>query len=231
MSTAASATPLVGVGLYSVSEAARLTRIPARRIRRWVEGYAWGAAGARRSGPVVESQLAAIDGSIGLGFRDLMEVRFVDAFRRVGVSWPVLRIAHQRAAELFETAHPFNTKRFLSDGRRIFAEVGRESGERALLDLADNQWALRKVITPFLHGMEFGNGGVVRWWPLGERRQVVLDPERVFGQPIVHREGVPTIVLARAAQVEKSIEIVAGWFEVDRKAVRDAVDFESQLAA
>jgi uncharacterized protein (DUF433 family) len=66
---------------------------------------------------------------------------------------------------------------------------------------------------------------------MDRRRQVVLDPARAFGQPIVDREGVPTATLAESYEAEGSIERVAGWFEISVASVRDAVEFEQQLSA
>jgi uncharacterized protein (DUF433 family) len=72
---------------------------------------------------------------------------------------------------------------------------------------------------------------VIRWWPLGEKRLVVLDPTRNFGRPIVARHGVPTEVLASAAKASGSIGEVTRWFEVAEREVRDAVEYEQRLAA
>ena len=60
---------------------------------------------------------------------------------------------------------------------------------------------------------------------------MVLDPNRGFGQPIISEFGVPTAILANAYNIEKSYEKVANWYEVNRRAVREAVVFERNLAA
>ena len=73
--------------------------------------------------------------------------------------------------------------------------------------------------------------GLVRWWPLGESRGVVLDPTRNFGRPIVSRHGVPTEVLAAAAKAAGSAEEVARWYEMPAAEIADAIEFERQLAA
>ena len=65
-----------------------------------------------------------------------------------------------------------------------------------------------------------------RWWPLGEGHSVVIDPERSFGAPIVHREGVQTLILAQAALAENSIETAADRYDVDPIAVAEAVEYE-----
>jgi uncharacterized protein (DUF433 family) len=227
---------LLGVGVYTVPEAARLTRVSAPRIRRWLTGYTFTSRAAQRSSaPVWERQIVSSSGELVLSFRDLLEVRFVDAFRRHGVTWRVIRLAAERAAEIIEDSHPFSTRRFKTDGRSIFADILQETGEESLLDLAKSQYQLKKIVEPFLfEGLEFAeiSGAPVRWWPLGLDRRVVIDPERSFGQPIVTPESVPTSILAKAVKAEEgSIEAVARWYMVHPKAVKDAVELENRLAA
>lgn len=227
---------LLGVGVYTVPEAARLTGVSTPRIRRWLTGYTFASRVAQRSSsPVWERQIVSSGGELVLSFRDLLEVRFVDAFRRHGVSWKVIRLAAERAAGVIEDSHPFSTRRFKTDGRSIFAEIVQKTGEESLLDLAKSQYELKTIVEPFLfEGLEFAeiSGAPVRWWPLGLDRRVVIDPERSFGQPIVTPESVPTSILAKAVKAEEgSIDAVARWYLVHPKSVRDAVEFENRLTA
>jgi uncharacterized protein (DUF433 family) len=227
-------TSLLGLGVYTVREASRLTSVSAPRIRRWLTGYAFKTGGGlRTSSPLWQGRLVS-DESIALSFRDLLEVRFIDAFLRHGVSWKTIRTAAETAAAIVQDSHPFSTKRFKTDGRSIFAEIVQASGDESLLDLVNSQYELKSVVEPFLfEGIEFQEAGnePLRWWPLGRSHRVVIDPERSFGQPIVTPESVPTAVLARAARAEGSIESAARWYEVDPRSVREAVDFENKLAA
>jgi uncharacterized protein (DUF433 family) len=224
-------TNFYGVGIYSVPEAARLTGVSASRIRRWMKGYSFKSAGrTRQSPPVWAGQLPVIEGELALGFLDLIEVRFVEAFLKRGVRWSTLRKAEARGRELFDTTHPFATKNFRTDGRGIFAELG---GRRdpALIELASSQLAFSQVIAPSLAGVDFERDEAVRWWPLGAGKRVVIDPARSFGQPIVAAEGVPTAVLARAVEAEGDEQFVARTYRVSPRSVRHAVEFEKKLAA
>lgn len=224
----------IGGGIYSVPEAARFTGVHPRTIRRWIRGYDYRVREELRHSPeVLAADLPQIEGVIALSFRDLIEVRFVDAFRRHGVSWKVLRKAHDEGARVLETTHPFSTRAFRTDGRTIFAEIAQTEEDSKLLDLISGQFAMKKVLEPYLYrGLEISDRDVVvRWWPLERRGRVVLDPERSFGQPIVSREGVPTRVLYQAFQAEESVENVARWFEVSEASVAAAIAFEDQLAA
>lgn len=235
MSGAEDSPGFLGKGIYSVPDAARLTQIPARRIRRWLRGYHYTYRGERRSSLAVWTPgLPAIDGELALSFRDLMEARFVDAFREHHVSWKVIRTASGRAAEFFGETHPFSTKRFRTDGRTIFADLGSETGDRLLLDLVKNQYAFRKVLDQYLYaGIEFSapRGIPLRWWPNRQRGGIVLDPARCFGKPILAASGVQTSALAAAVAAEGSLETAAQLYEVPVAGVRKAVEYEQSLAA
>ncbi len=223
---------LIGVGIYGVTEAARLTGVPAARIRRWICGYRYATTVGQHDGkPIVDRALPTIDSEVALSFLDLIEVKIANAFRNRKVSWKTIRAAAKNANELFKIDHPFANRRFKTDGRGIFTELRKSAGERSLVDITARQLVFRSIVDPHLSDVEFdGEDRVTRWWPLGTGGGVLLDPRRSFGQPIV-RAGVPTSAISRAFKAEKSIDAVALWFEIDKRAVRDALEFEEKLAA
>lgn len=220
----------IGCGIYTIPEASRLTGVSPWRIRRWLKGYSFRTRDSiHTSAPLVRYQLAKIDHNLALSFQDLLEVRFVDAFIKRGVSWKTLRLAVERGRELVRHSHPFSTGSFWTDGRTILLELGKR--DRALLDVVSNQMVFRAVIESFLSQLDFEGDQAVRWWPMGREREVVIDPERSFGQPVVNKEGVPTAVLARAYRTDKSLGKIKTWFEVSEGSVKDAIEFERRLAA
>lgn len=224
---------LIGRGIYTLREAERLTGVPRSRIRRWTIGYTYHHRGESiYSPPLVAGDLDDVAGSPAIDFADLLEVRFLDAFRRHGVSMPAIRIAAERAKELLGRHHPFSTRIFRTDGRTILAEIAPGVGDPLLLDLVRNQYAFEKIITPYLYaGIEFNDlAEPRRWWPLGEGRRVLLDPARAFGAPICV-EGVPTEILAGATRAERDEQLVSRLYDVAPESVRDAVRFENRAAA
>ena len=227
-------TDLLSAGIYTIPEASRLTRVSTSRIRRWMKGYDFKTARKERhhSEPVWTGQLPKIDDQIAVGFRDLMEIRFVDAFIRAGVSWQTMREAHRAAKAKLGTDHPFCTHKFETDGREILLEQAQASGDSCLIDITNDQREFKRIVTPFLKELDFVDQSVSRWWPLGKQHLVVVDPARNLGQPIVTRSGVPTRVLVNSFKANAdSIESVARWFEVAPEEVRDAVEFEARLLA
>ena len=222
----------IGYGVYNLAEASRLTKISRGRIRRWTRGYTYrDRKGTQHALPPV---IGVTDdgGDQVLRFADLIEVRFLEAFRNRGVSWKTLRIAAQRAAEFLDHSHPFSTQKFRTDGRSILADL--EGGsDHVLLDILSDQYAFEDVLTPFLYeGLEYTEYDEPScWWPLGKDRTVLIDPVRGFGAPICAPSGVPTDVLYSTFEAEGDIAAVSWWYSVSEQEVEDAVEFEKRLAA
>jgi uncharacterized protein (DUF433 family) len=222
---------LLNTGLYTMPEASRLTRISTGKVRRWIKGYDFRTSGSiRHSDAVWQGEIKPIDKKISLSFRDLLELRFVDAFIRAGVSWRTMRRAHTKAQDELKTTHPFCSNRVATDGKSILLRQAEEDSDEALVNLVTNQKEFSRIVQGFLKELEFSGKDII-WWPLGKERQIVLDPKRNFGQPSAVRSGVPTSVLARSVKTNGSVEAVSHWFEVSEGEVRDAVEFEMRLAA
>jgi uncharacterized protein (DUF433 family) len=221
---------LLNTGLYTVPEASRLTRVSVGKVRRWLKGYSF-KIGERvhHSNAVWQGELEPIDNKLALSFRDLLELRFVDAFIRAGVSWRAMRRAHAKAQEQLQTTHPFCSNRIATDGRSILLRQGEEDSDQALINLATDQAEFSRIVETFLKELEFSGSDII-WWPLGKQRHIVVDPRRNFGQPTVARSGVPSQVLARSVRANASQELVAKWYEVQPEEIRDAVEFEESLA-
>ena len=231
----------VGEGIYTLAEAAALLRIPTRRLSRWVNGYVRGGV---RYAPLWHSSMVEESGGESVSFADLMEARVVAAFHETGVRIPVIREAIDRARLEYGQGRPLSTRRFRTDGRRLFGEIpnARESasGEPALVDIGLNQRVFRSIVEPALRNVEFEDGSAARWWPLGGRRIVVLDRARSFGRPIDAASGVPAHVLhdalgdARGPEGETPREAyrgVARLYGVPEKVVREAETFSRRFAA
>lgn len=224
---------LIGVGLYTWSEAARLVGVRAVELRRWLRGYSFpGKDAARHMPPLWERDLASADVD-GMSFQDLLEARVVLALRQEGLSLQFIRRAREMAGLIFGTPHPFSTNFILTDGRSVFAQTPAErEGKERVLDIVRRQLAFNKVLAPSLRGVVFDeNERAIRWFPMPRREAVVIDPKIAFGKPIVTEGHVRTDILADAVTVEGSKLRVARLYEVPLEAVEAAVDFEQRLAA
>jgi uncharacterized protein (DUF433 family)/DNA-binding transcriptional MerR regulator len=222
----------IGIGYYSGPEAARLLRTSPGNISRWLGGYTYKSRGVvTEAPPLWTSQLPISEGHIELGFRDLIELRFVLAFKQAGLGLKTIRNCLELAQECVNDPHPFSTRRFQTDGRTIFLDSLKKSGEDEVLDLKKRQYVFRQVIAESFKDLDIDQDAVVRWRPFQGKNTIIVDPTRAFGQPIVGECGVPTVVLADAVRAEGSVERVAELYETSAPLVRDAVKFEDFLIA
>jgi hypothetical protein len=177
--------------VYTIAEAACLCGLSQAQVRRWIRSSSSVAHAPRR-----------VRGTVILDFLVLIELRYVKAFAEAGVSLHLLRAAHEQAAEMLRVDHPFATRKFFTDGYTILTRIA----EGALLEVVADRRVFSRIVNRYLggeDGLDFdGSDVAARWWPMGKKRLVVIDPKRSFGQPIVCTEGVPTAVLYKAYLAE-----------------------------
>lgn len=234
MGTALPAQDTLGVGLYSYADAARFIGGKPSELRRWVKGYQSRRQGSSEAHPPLWSSQWAGSDIDGIGFRDLIELRFVRTFVACGVPLNLIRRTIVELHERLGKDYPFTSTSFRTDGRRIFMELLDESGDATLVDVVKRQDVMRKVIAPSLRdGVELSiDDRAERWFPMRGSRTVVLDPKRSFGQPILSESGVPTIAVSEAMQAENGDERrVARLYDLPLSAVRKALQFECRSAS
>lgn len=230
-----------GTGIYSLPEASKLIGVEARKIHRWLYGYSYAKQPGKStersfSGPLWQPQLSKEEFEAEvIGFNDLLELRFVAAFVSHGVPLIVVRRCLDNARTALGVDYPMTSGSFKTDGKTIFADAVAESvSEGALLDLKSLQYAFKEVVRPSLYaGIEYEGQRATRWYPQDGRRQIVLDPSRDFGSPILEKTGTPTSVLYASflAEGESSHALAqtARIYEAPLRLVETAVRFERGL--
>jgi uncharacterized protein (DUF433 family)/DNA-binding transcriptional MerR regulator len=221
-----------GIGAYSVPEVSRLLNMPAANVRRWVGGYEYrnaNKAEKQQMPPLWRIQHPKYENHLELGFKDLIELKFIKQFMKAGLKIQTIRACLVEAQKVIQDSHPFATRQFESDGKTIFFKFLSNHGESQLLDLRRNQFVLEKLIEQSFKDLDIKNNEVSSWRPFKGKATIVVDPKRSFGQPVVTDFGVPTITLFQAVEAEGSIAAVSRWYEMPAQLVRDAVAFEKSL--
>lgn len=226
---------LIGIGLYSVPEASKITGVPSQTISRWIKGYKYkDIKGNKKStAPVWQSELAEFTEQTTLSFKDLVEVRCIKKFREHNITLPSIRKAYEYVSEELNTYYPFANKVFYTDGKKIL--VGIESKEtptnKKLINPITKQWNAHEIVSQsFIDSFHYDeNNEVDRWHWLNDT--VVIDPQRSFGRPILNKEGIPTDILYKSFQVEKDKKYVANIYDIPVSSLNKAIEFEEMLAA
>lgn len=229
----------LGRGVYEVGLASRLTNIAAQSLRRWVGGYQYLSGKTTRSlPPVFAPEYGCGSGAIVMSFLDLQQARAIASLRTPvrgrRLSLQSIRRWVEVASERWQTPYPLAHARLRHDGHRIWAVAGDGEHEH-LLDVFTNQTAMRVILDPFLHAVQYGDDNLVAtWWPGANwgdvGRSVVVNPEYRFGHPVAASCKIETRLLAAVASANRSAEVAARWYEVPIEDVRASVAFEDHLA-
>jgi len=214
-------------GFYTVAEAARLLGMESRRsINRWLAPTRTGGA------PVIIRDYPKAGREHEVSFFDLIEIKFVEHFRRVKISLQSLRIAAANAREELGVSHPFATGsvKFQTDRKQIFLDTAKKTGDRQLLNLMTKQVEMYEIIEGlFARDLEFSvDGFAALWRPEPEiAPNVLVSPVYAFGRPVISDRRIPTVTLFESwvANDQRSQE-VADWFDIDGGQVDEAVRFE-----
>lgn len=223
--------------MYSAPTAGRLVGLTTNRVRRWLLGYEYpaGPEAERRivhKGPVISRDEAAE--SSYASFLDLVDLLFVKEFLDRGISLQKLRKA-LREAEQILGEHHYAQRDFFTDGNRIYLQVRKASRRAdALLELlSGGQWVIAPIIKQLAHQIQFHEltGFAQRWFPLGLRGLIVVDPEISFRMPSLVGRGIATANIYDLFLGEgKTLDHVCSWMNLHEREVQAAVNFERHLA-
>lgn len=212
---------VLGLGIYSSGEAARLIGAKRSEVVNW-------ALGASDRSPLWRSQYADLIHSREIGFADLVELRVVKAMRNAGLSLQSIRFAIDTARERFGIERPLSTARFKIDGHEILLDLEEEEGLVSLSKRRAGQKVFRVIVQQSLSDLEFDDERPSRWLPKNARR-IVIDPARLFGQPILEDYGVSTRVLKEDYDHFGNLGYVAKAHDLPESQVRAGVNFERSL--
>ena len=216
--------PALGEGVYTPSDAAKILRIPVSKIWRWV-------GTGREDSCVIDGW--SLDGTRGLNFLALVELFIVEKLRDLDVPMQRIRLAREVLANRFDTLFPFALRGLLSDGRSILIQLEGQDRVSALRLDGSDQMAFAHIVLEFCKRIDFDPDTELAdvYWPLGRERAIVVDPHHAFGQPRVKGTNIPTETIVSMISAGDTLATVASVYNLEQEEVRDAVEFERQLAA
>jgi uncharacterized protein (DUF433 family) len=223
--------PVAG-GFYTVREVARLLSMTNGGV---IAGWVKGRVG-RGAGPIIHRQYQPVGKAQEIGFWDLIEIRFIEHFRKQNYSLQSLRKAAEVARAELKCDHPFALYgvRFVGERKNIFLKVAKDVRDTKLLNLVTKQYAMYEVLEDVLaRGVTFDptSGLAVRWKPRErEFPRILVDPTIAYGHPALEGLRVPTESIFTTWKAEGgSYAAVADWFEIDESLAKEAVEFELAL--
>ncbi|SEQ09494.1 hypothetical protein [Thalassovita taeanensis] len=214
---------ILGQGVYTPREAARLARTNAQQVLRWTRG-------SGTNEPLWHAHFQYLDeDTTEISFLDLVEVRVVAAMRKKNISLQSIRFAISFAQQKFGIERPLASQKFKTVGTEILMEAVESDGE--YVSLAKNrpgQKVFREIIAQSLNDLEYENQVAVRWRPKGFSN-VVIDPNRHFGDPILDQFGISTNTIYNEFKDFKDLNYLSCIYEIPKGILNAGILFEKSL--
>lgn len=210
--------------VYGVAQVDRLLGLPGGTARRWIDGY---QRSGKRYPPVVRPEPT---GSDLVTWGEFVETRLLSEYRNAGVPLVRMRPAIEQLRERFHPRYPLAHAKPFVAGRELVLEVQKEvhlDSKLQLVVVRNGQLMLAPQAEHFYSAADFSNdeaGFVERLRPMTEVREVVIDPLRQFGEPVVR--SVPTEIIAEQLRAGETMEGLAALFELPPQLVEAALRYE-----
>ena len=201
--------------IYSFLQVDDLLSLTSGTARRWIEGY---ERSGRNYPPIVRETSS---GSETVTWGEFVETNLLARYREAGVPMLRLRPVVEGLRQAFQVRYPLATVRpYLDEHLRVVYELQErsdlEESMRLVVEASSGQYVLAADARKFKQVAAFenidGDEIVARLKPLGLQRDVVIDPVRRFGEPVVR--STPTEVLAELVRAGDSVEWVAQQYEL-----------------
>lgn len=223
------------VPLYTLTEASRYLIVPRATLATWADGYERRPAkkAVVKGEPIITAFRQGRPGYARLPFIGIAEAYVLNAFRRAGV--PMQRI-RPSVDWLIENVGPnaLASEDLFTDGAEVLWRFAQESGEgspddqvvRGLIIPRSGQYVFKEIVEHYLKQIKFDDdkfAAAIRLPQYGEAN-VVLDPQRGYGQPVFDRSGVRVSDVLGPLKAGATFHDVAEDYGVTESELIDALD-------
>lgn len=211
----------IGKGVYTMPDLARILDIPVARVNRWIKEYWDGELGREFK----KNYSWSVGRNRAVSFHTLIEIYVLIQFAEAGVKTRKVLEAHKELSKFFNTDFPFARKEVLNNLRTDKKEIYIDyDGEVMRLD-GKQQFNL-DFIKMFFQKLDFNDESIVeRFWPMGRDKEIVIDPNRQFGQPVLKNNNIYPETLYNLYLGGDSIEFISEIYELSQKEVTDALEY------
>ena len=215
--------PKLGNGIYTIPDTANILGIPSRTVRYWSKKI-WDERLAEKGGSKYtwgEGKDKALD------FYTMIELYIFHNLRKLKITPSKIFLAHRKISEALQSPYPFAHAKILSDGKEVFFQK-----ELDIVNANDSlQFNLKEIVSEFMIKIDYDEGLLAqRYWPIGKKRNIVVDPQHQFGQPTINGTNILAETIYHYYQSGESINFIANIFEIKNHDVTAAIEFYNQAA-
>lgn len=214
----------LGEGIYTAADAARILDIPYPKAKYWFKYYAK-TKFPKSSNHIYHFEIKDI---VAVNFLTLIEMFVFYTLKENKVSSRKIIEAHSAISSYLNTPYPFaKVEMYVNKDRSLLFSDNIQliSADRSL------QIVIEQVLRPFIKKIQFSDDGFARkFYPLGKKKSIVVNPENQFGQPVIEGTNILTQTIFTLSKGGDSPAFIAKLYDLPIKKVREAIEFSAKAA-
>jgi uncharacterized protein (DUF433 family) len=216
----------IGEGIYLIKDVSKILDLEYEKVYRWIVGY-W-------NGNLQEgfNYTFGDQDNKAINFYSLIEFYTFFKLREKGISSTQIRQLHNKLSEILNTPYPF------AIAQDYYVEERRTQKTKkkfvyykyfdSLIKLGKKNQFSFNFMDEFLDKIEFDkNNLAVRFYPLSNSRNIVVDPKRQFGQPVIVGTNIKTQTIFSLYKGGETLENISILYNISFDKVEDAVKFQN----
>lgn len=211
--------------MYSFREVSHLAGVSVSTVRNWLRGY------STEKGIVEPLFKGHPEDEKACSFLQLIEIVVAAKFRKAEhKSFRLVRRVYDNARALYKLDYPFASLELKAIGGHI-VRVIRVPG--AILQAMDQpeQFTLPDLVQETLAQIEYEYDLAARWWPVGKKIPIVVDPQISAGLPVIKGRGITVeIIYNRFKKADQKLDFIARDFELEFGVVEEVIRYAEKVA-
>lgn len=206
----------IGKGIYTISDLSEILKVSKSKVRYWLNTY------VRDILPSITGHKYVFDEEKGLfvNFKSLLQLYVFIELKKRGHKKKDIIEMYKFIAKKYQTNYPFATKQILSVGSEILI-----NGDSGLINYKF-QLSFDKLLKDYIEKIDFdSHGNAIRFYPLGMKRSIVVDPEIQFGSPTIKGTRIDVRTIAECFEAGDSKKLISKAYNLKLKEINDAIDF------
>ncbi len=211
----------LGNGIYTISEIAQILRIPYDKASRWINQF-WDG----ELGKIYESSYSwTVQDTRAVSFHTLVELNVLIQLGEAGVKTRAVLNAHKELSDLFNTPFPFAVREVIenlrTDGKKVYFQLKNDT-----ISLDGTRQFNLDFIKLFIRNLDFDKDEIAsKYWPMGREKQIVIDPKRQFGHPVLADSNIFPETIFSLFRAGEPIKFIAFTYNLSEKSIKDAITF------
>jgi uncharacterized protein (DUF433 family) len=163
-------------------------------------------------------------------FLQLIEIVVAAKFRKAEhESFKTVRRAYDNARTLYKLDYPFAHMELKAIGGHI-VHIMRVPGASLQAIDQPEQYTLPDLVQETLGQIEYEYDLAARWWPVGMKIPIVVDPQISGGLPVIRGRGITVEAIYKRFKADQEIRFIERDFGLKHGIVEQVIRFREKVA-